>query len=148
MVTLILDRTMKTTNLPRHYRWSFGRPPPSKEDTQATPCQPAHELKPQPPACTEEQFWELGKTQFCGIILPNRYQAFFFAILCIGLSMPIFFFDESGNGLVHGFITMGSIAAFAAFCWIVGMLLASTVSDDAKEPCRKEDSRRVERPEY
>lgn len=120
---------MRAVTLPRHYWWSFGRPPPVQQQCVELPAAPAKEKKPCTPAISEDKFWEPGKAQFFGIILPNRYQTLLFAITCILLALPVFLFDESGRGMFHGFITLASLVAFGTFCWIIGMLLASTAAD-------------------
>ncbi len=128
---------MRPISLRRHYWLSFRRrPPPTTSGAIASPVA-VHDTKPRAPAITEERFWAKGNLQICGVILPNRYQCAFFAVLCFSLSLPVFLLDESGQALWHGLITLGSISAFAAFCWIIGMILASTSTDCPKDKSDK-----------
>jgi hypothetical protein len=126
MVNIASYSLMRPITLRRHL-WLTFRPRlmPKTPDTVACPVA-VQETKPRAPtACTEERFWAKGKV-VCGIVFPNRFQALFFVALCSILSLPVFLLDESGRAMWHGFITMASIAAFVVFCWLVGMLLAST----------------------
>ena len=82
----------------------------------------------------------MGKVRIFGVSLPNRYQMVFFVVLCLTLALPVFLLDKSGQGIYHGFVTLASLAAFAAFCWVVGMILANTSSDDPKEGSSRKTS--------
>jgi hypothetical protein len=123
---------MKTITLPRHYWWSFRAPATRRESGTIVAEVAVRETKPRAPSCDEERFWSVGKVRLLGIIMPNRFQTVFFAVLCTGLALPVFLFDESGHGIYHGFVTLGGLVVLAALCWTVGMLLASTASEDEK----------------
>jgi hypothetical protein len=123
---------MRTITLPHFYWHRSRRPtPPTTRSVRETitPEVALQETKPRAPALTEERFWAVGKVRVFGVPMPNRYQTAFFAALCLTLALPVFLFDKSGHGLYHGFVTLASLAAFAAFCWLIGMILAN-VSDD------------------
>jgi hypothetical protein len=126
---------MSTITWPHFFHLRLRRPTLVEERTatETTTSKPAvQETRPRAPALTEDRFWAAGKVRIFGVVLPNRYQMVFFVVLCLTLALPVFFLDKSGRGVYHGFVTLASLAAFAAFCWVVGMILA-TVSDDPKD---------------
>lgn len=140
MVTIRPLRThMKTITLPRHFWLGFHRPVLQRQERTAVPHGATHDTKPRAPAVPKTGLWEVSDARFFGIILPNRYQLLFFALLCSVLALPVFLCDTSGQGLWHGLVTLGSLAGFCAFCWIVGMALANTVSPEASSEAKQPD---------
>jgi hypothetical protein len=129
---------MRTITLPHFYSLGLRRLVHTKQaKTKTISAEVAADTKPRAPAFTEERFWEISKVRVFGLVMPNRYQFTLFVALCVTLALPVFFLDKSGQAFYHGCVTLASLAAFAAFCWLVGMLLASTASEDCKDHGKK-----------